>query len=247
VPFTFGNDPANDPAGESVHTSFDVYDSLGTPVTVDVTAVLQSKDSSGSVWQFYADSGDNQGGNIALGNGTLTYDNNGNLTAVTGNTITINRAGTGATPLMNVNLDFSGTSALASDQSQLVMNTQDGVQLGTLTTFSVGADGTITGSFSNGLTRTLGQVAIANFANPEGLDNQGGNMYVSAANSGTPVISAPETLGAGAIRSGALEGSNVDLSAQFINLITASTGFSAASRVISTSDELLTDLLNSQH
>ena len=98
------------------------------------------------------------------------------------------------------------------------------------------------------MTRSLGQVAVASFGNPDGLDNIGGNVYgPRGANSGTAAISAPQQLGTGAIRSGSLELSNVDLSTQFTNLIIASTGFSASSKVISTSDQLIQELLNSQH
>ena len=121
----------------------------------------------------------------------------------------------------------------------------DGSATGTLNGFSIGASGSIIGAFSNGLTRTLGQVALATFNNPEGLIDGGGGMYTTGGNSGVPVITGPLELGAGSIRAGALELSNVDLSAEFINLIIASTGFTAASRVISTSDQLLTELLNS--
>ena len=92
----------------------------------------------------------------------------------------------------------------------------------------------------------MGQVAVANFNNPEGLDDQGGNNFTAGANSGVPVLTTAGSLGAGQIRSGALEQSNVDLSKEFINLITASTGFSAASKVITTSDQMLTELLNTQ-
>jgi flagellar hook protein FlgE len=86
---------------------------------------------------------------------------------------------------------------------------------------------------------------MATFNNPEGLSDNGGGTYSAGANSGVPVITSPLQLGAGSIRSGALELSNVDLSKEFINLIIASTGFSASSRVITTSDQLLTELLNS--
>jgi flagellar hook protein FlgE len=86
---------------------------------------------------------------------------------------------------------------------------------------------------------------MATFTNPMGLNDQGGNMYTTGVNSGEAIISTPQTLGAGSIRSGALEQSNVDLSEEFINLIIASTGFSASSRVITTSDQLITELLNS--
>ena len=136
-------------------------------------------------------------------------------------------------------------TSLSSSSSQLLMSAQDGRSLGTLSSFSVGANGVITGSFDNGLTSTLGQVAIATFDNPQGLIDSGGNMFKTGANSGVPKVAAPLTLTGGSIRAGALELSNVDLSNEFINLIIASTGFSAASRVISTSDQLLTELLNS--
>jgi flagellar hook protein FlgE len=136
------------------------------------------------------------------------------------------------------------TSLTASD-SQLVMTAQDGSPLGTLNSYSIGADGTITGAFSNGKTQSLGQIAIATFDNPNGLVDNGGNKFTEGPNSGLAVVAAPLTLGGGAIRSGALEASNVDISKEFINMILSSTGFSASSRVISTSDQLITELLNS--
>jgi flagellar hook protein FlgE len=126
------------------------------------------------------------------------------------------------------------------------MSSQDGIQIGTLSSFSVGGDGTITGSYDNGQTKTLGQVALATFNNPNGLNNEGGNNYAAGAASGVAVIGAPTRLGSGSIEAGSLEQSNVDLSTEFTNMITASTGFSASSRVISTAEQMLTDLLNSQ-
>jgi flagellar hook protein FlgE len=98
------------------------------------------------------------------------------------------------------------------------MSSQDGLAIGTLTSFSVGANGIVTGAFDNGLTSTLGQVAVATFDNPQGLVDKGGNMYVTGANSGVPKITGPLTLTAGAIRSGSLEGSNVDLSPPPVSL-----------------------------
>jgi len=86
---------------------------------------------------------------------------------------------------------------------------------------------------------------VANFANKAGLIDHGGNQFTAGADSGVPVISAPTELGSGAIRGAALEQSNVDISKEFVNLIISSTGFSAASRVITTSDQLITELLNS--
>ena len=126
----------------------------------------------------------------------------------------------------------------------MVMTEQDGSPMGVLDSFTVGADGTITGSFTNGRTRTLGRLAIATFNNPQGLIDMGGNMFIEGSNSGAATITTPLQLQAGSIRSGALESSNVDLSEQFINMIVSTTGFSAASRVISTSDRLIQELLN---
>jgi flagellar hook protein FlgE len=255
-PLTFvdGQNAAGDvssPTGESVHTSFVAYDSLGTPVTVDVTAVLENKDDQGNTWRFFVTSGDDTDINtvpsngIFVGDGTLTFDSAGKLKDSTGTTITIDRTDTGAGTPVSLRLDFSAMTSLTSNHSTMVMTEQDGSPIGTLTSFSIGADGTIVGAFSNGLTQTMGQVAIAMFNNPNGLVDNGGNQYVAGANSGVPIITSPTQLGSGQIRSGALELSNVDLSKEFVNLIIASTGFSASSRVITTSDQLITELLNS--
>ncbi len=255
TPLAFTNDPTSNPTGESTTTAMTVYDSLGSPVTVNLTTVLQSKTNSGTSWKFYATSADNldpANPNATLvGTGTLTFNNSGQLQQVTGNSINVHRAGSGAQAALPITLNFSGVSALAQDSahsgSSIAMSSQDGIQIGTLTTFSVGGDGTITGSYDNGQTRSLGQVALATFNNPNGLDNLGGNNYSTSSASGTPVIASAERLGGGSIQSGSLEQSNVDLSTEFTNMIVSSTGFSAASRVISTSNQMLTDLLNSQH
>ncbi|MGA2440849.1 MAG: flagellar hook-basal body complex protein [Tepidisphaeraceae bacterium] len=235
-------------AGQSTNTTITAYDSLGTPISINLTTVLESKTATGgNVWRFYATSPDNLGGNGPIvGSGTLTFSSSGQLMASTGTQLSIVRTGSGAQSPLNINLNFSGATALSSTSSNLVMNTQDGEPIGTLTSFSVGGDGTITGQFTNGLTKALGQVALANFNNPDGLINQGSDVFIQGPNSGTALIGAATANGTGTLQSGALEQSNVDLSQQFINLILASTGFSASSKVITTSDQLLTDLLNSQ-
>lgn len=143
-----------------------------------------------------------------------------------------------------VKLDFSTLTSLASKSSDMVVTSQDGSPIGTLTTFSIGTDGRIVGTYSNGLSHTVGQVALATFTNKSGLIDKGGNDFVAGADSGVAVISTPQDLGAGTIRSGSLEQSNVDLSKEFVNLIISSTGFSAASKVITTSDQLIQELLS---
>ncbi|OPZ95251.1 MAG: Flagellar hook protein FlgE [Planctomycetes bacterium ADurb.Bin412] len=127
--------------------------------------------------------------------------------------------------------------------SAISLLSQDGFMAGTLQDFSIGSDGIIVGSFDNGLTRQLGQVVLATFRNYEGLVAQADNLYVTGPNSGTPLIKKAMELGAGSITAAALEMSNVDLSREFINLIISSTGFSASSRVIQTSNQLLNELM----
>jgi flagellar hook protein FlgE len=123
------------------------------------------------------------------------------------------------------------------------VTSQDGFGPSKLSSFSVGTDGVITGSFDNGLSQTLGQIALGTFANSAGLVRQTNNLFYEGPNSGQVAIVTPDGMGAGRLLSGALELSNVDLSREFIGLINASSGFSASSRVITTSNQLLNDLM----
>ncbi|MBC24540.1 MAG: hypothetical protein CMJ32_11600 [Phycisphaerae bacterium] len=236
-----------DAVGESIRTSFLVYDSLGTPLTVDVTMVLQeAKESGGTVWTFLAESADNDALERVVGNGTLEFDANGNFLTASNQAFSLTRTNGAVSPL-TINMDFSTggdfVSSLTDSSSNLAAVYQDGSAIGTLATFSVGQDGAIVGGFTNGLSRNIGQLVLAKFANPEGLVDTGDNMYVTGANSGDPLIARPLDFGSGRVLGGALELSNVDLSQEFINMIMASTGYSAASRVITTADELMNQLL----
>jgi len=253
---TFGESATSNAAGESTFTSFEAYDSLGNAISVNVTTVLESKTDTGTTWRYYTTSADNtdftgefdpadtgSAGQL-LGSGTLSFDNDGKLLTAATLPIQVKRDGTGAGTPLALGLDFSSMTALADQSSSLISTSQDGLKIGVLNGFSIGANGIITGSFSNGQTQNLGQVALATFDNNNGLIDEGGNMYKTGPDSGTPKVTSPQQLSSGSVRSSALELSNVDLSNEFINLIIASTGFSAASRVISTSDQLLTELLN---
>jgi len=245
-PFAF--DETQDANGESVYTTFIAYDSLGSPVRVNLTATLESKSNAGNTWRFYADSPDNASGSAVLGTtGTLTFDNHGVLSSITGDTLQVSRDQTGAVTPLQVKMDFSGVTGLAApytaQPSTMVMSTQDGYAAGTLSNFAVGPDGIVVGTFTNGLTRNLGQITLATFTNPEGLVADVNNLYKIGPNSGQPMVTTPQTMGAGSVLSGALELSNVDLTREFIGLITATTGFSASGRVITTSNDLLNELL----
>lgn len=242
--------------GESVFTSFTVYDSLGAPLQVNMITTLEATTATGTSWRYYAYSGNDTDAatfdptgateGIKLGTGTISFDTTGKLTTTTPLPLSIDRDNTGAGDPLSFALDFRQMNALADSSANAsnMFAEADGKPIGSLSSFSVAADGTIIGAFDNGLQQTLGQVAIATFDNPEGLIDNGGNMYRGGANSGTPKVTSPLQLSAGAVKSGTLELSNVDLSDEFVNLIIASTGFTASSRVISTSDQLLTELLN---
>ncbi|MDA0295222.1 MAG: flagellar hook-basal body complex protein [Planctomycetota bacterium] len=236
-----------DADGESVRTSFVVYDSLGTPLTIDLSFVLQATNpSGGTTWEFIAESNASGENDRLLALGEVSFDSNGRFTGSSNQSFSIVRTNGATTPL-TVNMDFdSNTDSITSftdSGSNFAAVYQDGSPIGTLAAFSIGEDGAISGAFTNGLTRTIGQVALAKFANPEGLVDVGGSLFGSGPNSGTALVAKPREFGTGRVVGGALELSNVDLSQEFIDMILASTGYSAASRVITTTDELMTQLL----
>src|SRR5579864_7214518 len=179
------------------------------------------------------------------GGSTITFNGAGKV--LSGGTVSLSvTPGNGATTPEPISLDMTQITQLASTPSSLSSNT-DGASAGTLTSFTVGQGGDITGVYSNGFKQPLGQMALASFSNPSGLEKAGGNLFSSSANSGTPQIGMPDTGGRGTVATGFLEGSNVDLAQQFTNMIMAERGFQANSRVITTSDEILQDLVNIKH
>jgi len=241
-PFAFSPALESNPVGESMRTSLQVFDSLGTPIEVDVTVALESKTNGGTSWRYYATSAADTDGPI-LGTGTIAYDERGNFISNSSDSIRLDRIDSGATTPLQVQLDFSATTSQTYEGSTFVSDDQDGFESQELSNFSIDADGTINGIFSKGQLRKLGQIALAAFDNPQGLIDEGSNNFSVGASSGTPVVSAAGQFNSGKIRAQTLEQSNVDLSKEFIDMIITSTGFSAASRVISTSDRLLTELL----
>lgn len=140
-------------------------------------------------------------------------------------------------------IDFSALTGFAG-VNNAQRQTMDGNAAGTLTGFGVEADGTIRGTFSNGDTRALAKIATASFSNPLGLEKAGASYFVESGNSGQPQIGEPGSGSRGTMTGGAIEMSNVDLAAEFTNLILSQRGFQANSRVITTSDEILQELVN---
>lgn len=233
---------ATDPTQKSVQATVNLYDSLGQAHQVSVTFTKTSNTTN--TWSWATST--TEAGVSVSGSGTATFDpTTGAFKDTNGagpdGTISLT-LGNGATSPQSVNVSFANLTQVASDSS--VDGPADGLAPGSLSSFTIGADGTVTGVYSNGLQRLLGEVATASFANPEGLMRQGGNAFSSSPNSGGPVIGAPGSGGRGALSSGFLEMSNVDLAQEFTNMIQAERGFQASSRVITTSDEILQELVN---
>jgi len=131
-----------------------------------------------------------------------------------------------------------------AENSTIAMHSQDGYAAGTLESLSIDETGLITGRFSNDRQLKLAQVALTWFSNPEGLERAGGTNFAQTANSGQPTTGVPGSKGLGKVVTGALEMSNVDLAQEFTNMIVTQRGFQASSRVITTSDEMLQELVN---
>lgn len=233
--------------GESAVTDFLVYDSLGVPIQVRLTMVLESRDSIKTVYRWFADARDNDpltGSEISVGTGLLYFDGEGNFISATNDKISIERRHVAARSPLEFSLDFSKLSGLAADRSTIMVSRQDGSAPGVLTSFIVGEDGLIRGVFSNGVTRDLGQIILARFANPAGLVQRGQNLFAEGVNSGLPVIGNPGEQGIGTLVAGALELSNTDIGGSLIDLILASSMYRGNTRVISTAQQMLDELLS---
>ena len=240
IVFTPGVATAN---GESSTTTFTVYDSLGTPLNVRMSAYMESQGPNNTTYRYTLESADQSGPAIAIGNGTITFDNQGHVTGSPTAQFSINRSTTSAVNPMLVTLDVSQISGISSTGSTMNLVHQDGTSPGTLTSYVIDDKGVINGAFDNGITRTLGQVVMARFPNPQGLVQVGNNNFSQGIASGLPQITAPGSFGAGTLRAGALEQSNTDIGKNLVNLIVASTNYQGNARVISAVDQLVNVLL----
>ncbi len=253
VPLSFTPGP-NRANGESTATSFTVYDSLGTPLTVRMSAVLDSVAPNATTFRYFLESPDQQnptpsgGGaapvSIALGTGTITFNSQGQeVTSGSAPVYSINRAATGAVSPLNFALDLTGISGISSGTSNLALKSQDGTSPGTLTSYVIDSQGRINGSFDNGVTRVLGQVVLAHFANPQGLIQDGSNTFSQGLGSGVAQVGPPGANGTGSIQSSSLELSNTDVSKSLVDLINVSTNYQSDAQVLNTTNQLLNQLL----
>ncbi len=233
--------------GQSAVTDFIAYDSLGLPIRMRLTATLEERSDQQLAYRWQADSSDNSvKGNtqIAVGTGLIYFDGNGNFVSSTNSTVAVDRNGLPSTKPLQFNLDFKNLSGLATDKSTLAASRQDGSPPGVLTSYVIGEDGTIRGVFSNGISRDLGQVRLARFSNPGGLEQRGQNLYAQGINTGLPIEGRPSENGLGTLSAGALELSNTDVGGDLVTLVLASTMYRSNARVITATQQLFDELLN---
>ena len=180
----------------------------------------------------------------------LTFDSNGKLTSPTGNVTNIAASGLadGASDLsLSWNLYNSSnvpTITQVASTSVTTSSAQDGWGSGSLTSYTIGSDGTIMGTFSNGRNAALGQIALANFANAQGLQRVGNNDFSATLASGSAIVGAPGTGGLGTVSGGSLELSNVDIATEFSALIVAQRDYEANARTITTFDQVMQDTID---
>jgi flagellar hook protein FlgE len=242
------------PVGGTFSTALTVYDSLGAPHVLTYNFTNTGPlDWNYSITIPAADVGGAAGAApVVVKAGTMTFSGTGQLLTPAADVAAIPIAGLadGANTLtFNWNLYAPGPGgaglitqdAAASSASD---TQQDGFASGSLVSFSIGADGTIDGSFSNGQTQALGQILLANFPNLEGLSRIGTNEFAATLSSGAANIGVAGTGGRGTLSGGALEASNVDISTQFANLIVAESGYQANAKVVTTLDTVIQDTIN---
>ena len=226
-------------------TNTQVYDEQGNPHSLTLNFTKGIVDNEWS-WVATVDGITPAAGN----NGTVVFNEDGTLRTFESadQSPIVFQPGEG-TPEMNIEIGADSTDRLGGltqfvADSSVSVREQDGRTSGSLVSVSFQPDGNIVGLFSNGTSEDMGRVSLASFGNVDGLMRQGGNMFVQTEASGEAAIGAAESTVQGSIRSGQIEMSNVDLAAEFTNMIVTQRGFQASARSITTSDELLTEVVN---
>lgn len=237
-----------DPTKSSTYTyatSTSVYDSLGNAHALSMFMVSTGPNATSgqNEWQVFAT---NDGAAIGSGPvGTVTFKSDGTIdTTKTTMPFSITTAvGGGATSPLTMTLDLTGTTQFGS-KSGVNQLSQDGFTSGRLASYTVSDDGTILGRYTNGQSKALAQVALANFTAPEGLAPIGNNQWTESSKSGPPLVGAPGTASLGSLQSATVEESNVDLTAELVNMITAQRDYQANAQTIKTQDALMQTLVN---
>ncbi len=235
-------------------TSLPIFDSRGANHNCDL--YFCNIGGNNYSWHALVDGGSQTGGtagtNFEAGTGTLSFNTDGFLVSPSTDQATFNFNGADANQVITftfgdaISDGGTGRDGVTSYEgtSNITFLEQDGYAEGALLGVSVDDAGEVRGSFTNGLQRFLGTVAVANFVNQEGLGRVGGSLYISNGESGLPAIGPPGVGGRGNIVAGSLEQSNVNLSQEFVNLLTYQRGFEANTRSIKASDQMLQELVN---
>ncbi|MFK4442101.1 flagellar hook protein FlgE [Caballeronia udeis] len=236
----------------SATSQINVNDSLGGTHAVNVFFVKQATGS----WEAYATTGTNNAlvtgtaTGVAGDLGPVSFDQSGNLiptppaTAIAPYAFSIpDGASNTAGAVQTMAMSFAGTTQYGATTG-LVSSSQDGYSSSELAGFSVGTDGTLTGTYTNGKTQALGQIALATFANQNGLQDLGGNNYQQTAASGLAQVSVPGSTNHGSLQGGAVENSNVDLTSSLVDLITAQRNYQANAQTIKTQQTVDQTLIN---
>lgn len=241
--------------GDTFDTTVSVYDSQGNSVEMAFTF----ENTAANTWEWYVTP---SSGTVTApvgptgGGGTyeLVFDGTGTLVPASCTPASVNPT-INLTPPSGVAMTVDwlmldaagvpdGSVTCYSGTSVKTTQTQDGYPSGMLQGISVDEDGIFSALYSNGTVQSFAQVAVADFASYAGLSKQGSNLFVSSLASGQPVITTPNSAGVGSIAPSSLEMSNVDLAQEFVELITTQRAFQANSKVITTSDEVLNELIN---
>lgn len=224
-----------DPTSYNFSTPQTIYDSLGTAHNLTFYFV---KSATANTWNVYQQ----VDGGAATAATNLVFNASGALTSGGSQALSLAIAGGAATP-QTVTVDFTNMTQFGST-SAVLDQTQNGFASGSLQKVSVDSQGKIVAQFTNGQTRTLAQVVLDRFVNPQGLVRNGDNLFIESNDSGSPIVGAANSNGLGNIVAGALEQSNVDLGKEFVNMIVTQRAFQANSKAITTSDQMLQDLVN---
>jgi flagellar hook protein FlgE len=241
---------ASSDIGTSFSTPMSVYDSLG----VSHVLTFNFTKTAAGTWSYDvtipAEDVGQTGNPVSITTGTLAFDGSGALTTPAANVtgITANGLADGASPLnLTWALFDSNNNPLISQvasASTTATTSQDGYSSGTLVSFNVNSDGVIQGTFTNGKTSPLAQLALATFPDEQGLMRTGSNFFNATLPSGAPTIGIPGAGGRGTLTGGALEQSNVDIATEFAAMIVAQRGFQASAKVVTTFDETTQDTIN---
>ena len=234
------NLPTGDAVGAAYTTSVEVYDTQGEPVLASFTFTK----SAANEWTVTGEYG-SPATAFTLTDDVITFDANGDISVPADLNVNVAANEIPGVPAFTLDLDSSaGRVSQYGELATISVTTQDGSSAGSLQALSVSQEGVLIGSYSNGRNRAIAQFAIAQFSNPEGLEKTGDSSFRTTVNSGVAQLNTAGLGGRGLISSGTLEMSNVDLAAEFTNLIVAQRGFQANSRVVTSSDEILSDIVN---